>query len=126
VVWHSLVAKQNDTLRALADEYNAGQSRVHVQIENVAATDEELMRKFTAAVPSRQLPALFVGNDTENFTSPPRPAVSRGGLSRRARRLERGAVPQLATTACGCSRPPARRTARRRCQRARKLGGNTG
>jgi len=65
VVWHSLVAKQNDTLRALADEYNAGQSRVHVQIENVAATDEELMRKFTAAVPSRQLPALFVGNDTE-------------------------------------------------------------
>jgi sn-glycerol 3-phosphate transport system substrate-binding protein len=65
VVWHSLVAKQNDTLRALADEYNASQGRVHVQIENVAATDEELMRKFTAAVPSRQLPAIFVGNDTE-------------------------------------------------------------
>ena len=64
-VWHSLVAKQSETLNALADEYNASQSRVHVQMENVAATDEELMRKFTSAVPSRQLPALFVGNDTE-------------------------------------------------------------
>lgn len=65
VVWHSLVAKQNDTLNELAAEYNAGQSRVHVQMENVAASDEELMRKFTSAVPSKELPALFVGNDTE-------------------------------------------------------------
>ena len=65
VVWHSLVAKQGDTLKALADEYNASQNRVHVQMESQAASDEELLRKFIAAVPSRQLPALFVGNDTE-------------------------------------------------------------
>ena len=65
VVWHSLVAKQKDTLDELAAEYNASQTKVHVDMESVAATDEELMRKFTAAVPSRELPALFVGNDTE-------------------------------------------------------------
>ncbi len=65
VVWHSLVAKQKDTLDELAAEYNAAQTKVHVQMESVASTDEELMRKFTAAVPSRELPALFVGNDTE-------------------------------------------------------------
>ena len=65
VVWHSLVAKQKDTLDQLAAEYNASQSRVHIQMENVAASDEELMRKFTSAVPSKELPGLFVGNDTE-------------------------------------------------------------
>jgi sn-glycerol 3-phosphate transport system substrate-binding protein len=64
VVWHSLVAKQADALNRLADEYNASQHRVHVRMESQAATDEELMRKFTAAVPSRQLPGLFVANDT--------------------------------------------------------------
>ena len=65
VVWHSLVAKQNDNLDELAAEYNGSQTRVHIEMENVASTDEELMRKFTAAVPSWELPALFVGNDTE-------------------------------------------------------------
>jgi sn-glycerol 3-phosphate transport system substrate-binding protein len=64
VVWHSLQAKQNETLNELAAEYNASQDRVRVRMENVAASDEELLRKFTSAVPARQLPALFVANDT--------------------------------------------------------------
>ncbi|MCU0268980.1 MAG: extracellular solute-binding protein [Acidimicrobiales bacterium] len=64
VVWHSLQAKQDDTLVELADEYNASQDKVRVRMENQAATDEELLRTFTAAVPSRQLPGLFVANDT--------------------------------------------------------------
>jgi len=65
VVWHSWQAKQGDALRELADQYNASQSRVHVQVEAQSSSDEELLRKFTAAVPSRQLPALFVGNESE-------------------------------------------------------------
>ena len=64
VVWHSLQAKQRETLQSVADAYNASQTRVHVSMETQAATDEELLRKFTSAVPSRQLPALFVANDT--------------------------------------------------------------
>jgi len=68
VVWHSLLAKQNDTMKELADLYNASQSKVRVRMENTAATDEELLRKFTAAVPSRQLPGIFVANDTMTQT----------------------------------------------------------
>jgi sn-glycerol 3-phosphate transport system substrate-binding protein len=68
VVWHSLQAKQNETLDSLAEQYNASQSRVRVRMENVAATDEELLRKFDSSVPSRQLPALFVANDTMTQT----------------------------------------------------------
>jgi sn-glycerol 3-phosphate transport system substrate-binding protein len=63
-VWHSLVAKQNDTLNELADEYNASQSRVRVKMENVAATDEELIRRFQEALPTKDLPSIFVANDT--------------------------------------------------------------
>jgi sn-glycerol 3-phosphate transport system substrate-binding protein len=64
VVWHSLQAKQNETVNELAAQFNASQSQVRVRMENVAASDEELLRKFISAVPSRQLPAVVVANDT--------------------------------------------------------------
>ena len=63
-VWHSLVAKQNDTLNELTDQYNASQSRVRVRMENVAASDEELLRRFQEALPTKDLPSIFVANDT--------------------------------------------------------------
>jgi sn-glycerol 3-phosphate transport system substrate-binding protein len=68
VVWHSLQAKQNETLDELAVAYNGSQDRVRVRMENVAASDEELQRTFISALPSRQLPGLFVANDTMTVT----------------------------------------------------------
>jgi sn-glycerol 3-phosphate transport system substrate-binding protein len=62
VVWYALQAKQEETFQQLAQEYNASQDRVQVRVESQGASDTELLRKFTAAVPSRQLPALVGGN----------------------------------------------------------------
>lgn len=64
-VWHAQLAKQGDTLAELVDEYNRSQSRVRVRLENAGGSDEELLRKFQSAVPTKQLPAVFQGNDTE-------------------------------------------------------------
>ena len=63
-VWHSLVPKQNDTLNELTDQYNASQSRVRVRMENVAASDEELLRRFQETLPTKDLPSILVANDT--------------------------------------------------------------
>lgn len=68
VVWHSLVAKQSDTVDELAARYNASQDRVRVRMENVAGTDEELLRRFQGSLPSRDLPSIFVANDTMTQT----------------------------------------------------------
>jgi sn-glycerol 3-phosphate transport system substrate-binding protein len=68
VVWHSLVAKQKDTVDELASRYNASQDRVQVRMENVAGTDEELLRRFQSSLPSRDLPSVFVANDTMTQT----------------------------------------------------------
>ncbi len=64
VLWDSLQAKQQSTLEELAAEYNASQDEVRVRIENQGVDDAELLQKFTAAVPSRELPAIFMGNDS--------------------------------------------------------------
>jgi sn-glycerol 3-phosphate transport system substrate-binding protein len=64
VLWDSLQARQQSTLEELAAEYNASQGRVRVRVENQGVNDAELLRKFTAAVPSRDLPAIFMGNDS--------------------------------------------------------------
>jgi sn-glycerol 3-phosphate transport system substrate-binding protein len=63
-VWHSMVAKQSQTLDELATLYNGSQSRVRVRLENVAVSDEELLRRFHEAIPSRDLPSIVVANDT--------------------------------------------------------------
>jgi sn-glycerol 3-phosphate transport system substrate-binding protein len=68
VVWHSLVAKQKETVDELASRYNASQDRVVVRMENVAGTDEELLRRFQSSLPSRDLPSVFVANDTMTQT----------------------------------------------------------
>jgi sn-glycerol 3-phosphate transport system substrate-binding protein len=68
VVWHTQQAKQLDTLQALVDRYNSSQDKVRVRLESQGASYEELQRKFEAAVPSRQLPALLVFDDTATQT----------------------------------------------------------
>jgi sn-glycerol 3-phosphate transport system substrate-binding protein len=68
VVWHTQQAKPLDTLEALVDRYNSSQDKVRVRLESQGASYEELQRKFEAAVPSRQLPALLVFDDTATQT----------------------------------------------------------
>ena len=68
VVWHTQQAKPLDTLEALVDRYNQSQSKVHVRLESQGSSYEELQRKFEAAVPTRQLPAIMVFDDTATQT----------------------------------------------------------
>ncbi len=64
VVWHSQTAEPGDTLVALTERYNAAQDRVEVRLESQGASYTELKRKFQAALPSGDLPALIVFDDT--------------------------------------------------------------
>ncbi len=68
VVWHTQQAKSLDTLQSLVDRYNQSQTKVRVRLESQGSSYEELQRKFEAAVPSRQLPALMVFDDTATQT----------------------------------------------------------
>jgi sn-glycerol 3-phosphate transport system substrate-binding protein len=68
VVWHTQQARPLDTLQALVDRYNNAQTRVRVRLESQGASYEELQRKFEAAVPSRELPAVVVFDDTATQT----------------------------------------------------------
>ncbi|MCD9623619.1 extracellular solute-binding protein [Rhabdothermincola salaria] len=64
VVWHSQLAETERTLEALVAEYNDSQDDVEVVLESQGSSYEELVRKFTQAIPTRQLPAALVVDDT--------------------------------------------------------------
>lgn len=63
VVWHSFTAKVLDTLQSLTDEYNASQDQVEVVLESQGEDYEEVLRKFTEAIPTGDLPAVLVNDD---------------------------------------------------------------
>jgi sn-glycerol 3-phosphate transport system substrate-binding protein len=64
VIWHSQLAQTLETLEALVADYNTSQDRVRVRLEGQGASYEELVRKFTQAIPTQQLPAAVVVDDT--------------------------------------------------------------
>jgi sn-glycerol 3-phosphate transport system substrate-binding protein len=64
VLWHSYVAETRDTLIALADEYNASQDKVEVKVESQGQSYEELLRKYTQAIPTSDLPGIAILEDT--------------------------------------------------------------
>lgn len=64
VVWHTQQARPLDALQQLVQRYNTSQNKVRVRLENQGTSYEEIQRKFAAAVPSRQLPALIMVDDT--------------------------------------------------------------
>ena len=64
VVWHTYVAETRTTLIALADEYNASQDKVEVRIETQGQSYEELLRKYTESIPTGDLPAISIQEDT--------------------------------------------------------------
>lgn len=63
-LWHSYVGLTNETLNKLADQYNASQDRVIVRVENQGASYEELLRKYRQGIPSGDLPAIGIMEDT--------------------------------------------------------------
>lgn len=63
-LWHTYVGLTSRTLNKLADAYNSSQSKVKVQVENQGTSYEELLRKYRQAIPSGDLPAIGVMEDT--------------------------------------------------------------
>ena len=63
-LWHTYVGLTSRTLNKLADSYNSSQSKVKVEVENQGTSYEELLRKYRQAIPSGDLPAIGVMEDT--------------------------------------------------------------
>ena len=63
-LWHTYVGLTNRTLNKLADDYNASQDRVKVRVESQGAAYEELLRKYRQGIPSGDLPAIGIMEDT--------------------------------------------------------------
>ncbi len=64
VLWHTYVGLTNRTLNKIADAYNASQDRVEIQVENQGTAYEELLRKYRQGIPSGDLPAIGIMEDT--------------------------------------------------------------
>lgn len=62
-VWHSYTAVTEETLLAMAADYNASQDEVVVKIENQSSY-EELWRKYQQGIASGQLPTIAIPDDT--------------------------------------------------------------
>jgi len=65
VVWSSYVGKVEETLEKLAQDYNASQSKVEVDVEVQGASYSELLSKFQQALSTNDLPAITIGEDVD-------------------------------------------------------------
>jgi sn-glycerol 3-phosphate transport system substrate-binding protein len=63
-LWHALGSESENNLDALAKEFNESQDKVRVEVRNQGVAYEEVLQKFVAAIPSRQLPAIVYLEDT--------------------------------------------------------------
>lgn len=68
VVWHNQVAKNLETMQALVDRYNGAQDKVRVRIESQGASYAELGDAFERAIPTGELPAVLMFDDTATQT----------------------------------------------------------
>lgn len=64
VIWYSLSAKSETTIKALIDKFNASQTKVKVRGEKQGAAYEELLRKYEAGIRDNKLPDIVVAEDT--------------------------------------------------------------
>src|SRR5215208_3570663 len=65
-LWHAYVAKTEETLNVLADQYNESQDKVHVNVESQGTSYRELQRKYQQAIPSNGLPGIAILEDIQN------------------------------------------------------------
>jgi sn-glycerol 3-phosphate transport system substrate-binding protein len=63
-LWHGLGSESENNLDALAAAYNAGQDKVEILVRNQGVSYDEVLRKYVAAIPSRQLPGIVYLEDT--------------------------------------------------------------
>ena len=63
-LWHGLGAESENNLDALAQKFNEGQDKVRILVRNQGVSYEEVLRKYVAAIPSRQLPGIVYLEDT--------------------------------------------------------------
>jgi len=64
-VWHSYAGKLKQALEKIAADYNAGHPKVKVEVELQGNSYGELLRKFQAGIPTKQLPAITIGEDID-------------------------------------------------------------
>lgn len=64
-VWHTYIAKTADTLEALAQQFNESQDQVVVEVQNQGQSYDELIRKYNQAVPTGDVPAIVILEDTQ-------------------------------------------------------------
>jgi len=64
VVWHGWGTTIKATLDSLVKEYNASQDKVEVSAEPEGKSYDEVLKKYNAAIPSKQLPAIIQLEDT--------------------------------------------------------------
>src|SRR3954453_11729369 len=64
LLWHGWGTTIKNTLDALVKEYNASQDKVEVSAEPEGKSYNEVLKKYTAAIPSKQLPGIIQLEDT--------------------------------------------------------------
>ncbi len=64
VIWHGWGATIKDTLDKLVKEYNASQDKVEIDAQPEGKSYDEVFKKYTAAIPSKQLPGIIQLEDT--------------------------------------------------------------
>ncbi len=64
VLWYQISGKAAQTLQKMVDEYNASQTKVRVRAEVQGASYDELLRKYTQAIPTNNLPNILVAEET--------------------------------------------------------------
>ncbi|RKH83131.1 extracellular solute-binding protein, partial [Corallococcus praedator] len=63
-LWYQLSGNADDVLKAMVADYNASQTKVKVTAEEQGASYDELLNKYTQAIPSSDLPDIVVAEDT--------------------------------------------------------------
>ncbi|MGH9085581.1 MAG: extracellular solute-binding protein [Acidimicrobiales bacterium] len=63
-LWHGLGAESENNLNALAEKFNGAQDKVRILVRNQGVSYDEVLRKYVAAIPSRQLPGIVYLEDT--------------------------------------------------------------
>jgi sn-glycerol 3-phosphate transport system substrate-binding protein len=63
-LWHGLGSESENNLEQLATAFNASQDRARILVRNQGVSYDEVLQKFVAAIPSRQLPEIVYLEDT--------------------------------------------------------------
>lgn len=63
-LWHGFSGEPENYMNELAERYNSSQDKVRVNLMKQGVSYEEVLRKFVAGIPSRQLPPVVMLEDT--------------------------------------------------------------